>query len=89
MGSDPTLLIIALAAVAALLLSVLGLSGVIRSLVRGHARERDLLINQILHLSGRTWQDPPSTESGRILAAEDLTDRRYTYSPALDTDDDL
>jgi len=27
---------------------------------REHARERQLLINQILHLSGRTWQPPPA-----------------------------
>lgn len=32
----------------------------LRSERRQNARERDLLVNQILHLSGRTWQAPPS-----------------------------
>jgi hypothetical protein len=77
--------LVALALAAALILSVLGLAGVLRSLIRSHARERDLLINQILHLSGRTWQAPPPTAHGHVLAAEDFGDR-YTYAPAFDTD---
>lgn len=35
-------------------------AGVARSTVREHARERQLLVNQILHLSGRTWTPPPA-----------------------------
>lgn len=29
---------------------------------RAHARREDLLVNQILHLSGRTWTPPPADE---------------------------
>jgi hypothetical protein len=50
--------------VAALLaLALIAASGifasVIRSMVRQQARERQLLLDQILHLSGRTWTPPP------------------------------
>lgn len=55
-------------ALAAILLSLLAIgvaatvTGVARSAVREHARERQLLVNQILHLSGRTWTPPPAGE---------------------------
>lgn len=29
---------------------------------RSHARREDLLLNQLLHLSGRTWQPPPAEQ---------------------------
>ena len=31
-------------------------------LAREHARERQLLVNQVMHLSGQTWQPPPAPE---------------------------
>lgn len=31
-----------------------------RSVIRQHHRERELLLNQIMHLSGRTWAPPPT-----------------------------
>lgn len=34
--------------------------GLHRSSLREQARERNLLINQIMHLSGRTWTPPPA-----------------------------
>lgn len=34
----------------------------LRALVREHARERQLMLNQILHLAGRTWTPPPVEE---------------------------
>lgn len=40
----------------------LGASNLIRSLIRQHARERELLLNQIMHLSGKTWTPPPAHE---------------------------
>ena len=76
--------VVALALAAALILSVLGLSGVLRSLIRAHARERDLLINQILHVSGRTWQPPPA-DAPVAQAADDFEDR-FTFTPAFDDD---
>ena len=39
---------------------VVAFTQVLRSRDRLHARERDLLVNQICHLSGRAWNDPPS-----------------------------
>lgn len=53
---------VAIALIAALVVVALSSTAVIRSLVRSHARERDLLVNQILHLSGRTWTPPPAEE---------------------------
>ena len=35
-------------------------AGLVRSLLRQQARERDLLLNQVMHLAGRTWAAPPS-----------------------------
>ena len=37
-------------------------AGLVRSLLRQQARERDLLLNQIMHLAGRTWTPPPASE---------------------------
>jgi hypothetical protein len=35
---------------------------ILRGMVRQQARERELLLNQIMHLAGRTWQPPPELE---------------------------
>lgn len=35
---------------------------VTHSLIRSHARERDLLLNKLMHLAGRTWEPPPAQE---------------------------
>lgn len=78
--------IVALALVAAFALSVLGLAGVLRSLVRAHARERDLLIDKLMHLAGKTWREPPATAQGLEQAAEDFEDR-YVMSPSQLPDD--
>lgn len=83
--------VVALAAVAALLLSVLGLSGVLRSVTRQHARERDLLIAQLLHAVGKPWHEAPAVtaadeiyrEHRRALAelGEDGVRARFWASP--------
>lgn len=33
---------------------------VIRQLIREHARERQLMLNQLMHLAGRTWEPAPA-----------------------------
>jgi hypothetical protein len=74
-------------AIAALLLALtegLSFASVLRSLVRQHARERDLLINQVCALAGKPWQPPPAREwkqpePGPVLYA----------SPEQMTEDDL
>lgn len=37
-------------------------AGLTRSLVRQHGRERDLMLDRIMHLAGRTWTPPPAEE---------------------------
>lgn len=54
------MLYVILALVAALVVEALAFGGIIRSLVRQQARERDLLVNQMCSLAGKPWQDPPS-----------------------------
>jgi hypothetical protein len=52
-------LTVALAALAVLALALYLSAALFRGLVRQQARERELLLNQIMHLAGRTWQPPP------------------------------
>jgi hypothetical protein len=40
-----------------------------RGLVRQQARERELLLNQIMHLAGRTWQPPPEPQPATAAMA--------------------
>jgi hypothetical protein len=51
---------VALAAFATVCLASGCFAGVLRSLIRQHARERQLLLDQICHLSGKTWTPPPA-----------------------------
>ena len=53
---------VAVAALVVLALTNLAWAGLVRSLIRQHARERDLLLNQLMHLAGRTWAPPPALE---------------------------
>jgi hypothetical protein len=53
---------IAFTALAVSAVTALALASVVRSLVRQQARERDLLINQVMHLSNKTWTPPPARE---------------------------
>jgi len=50
---------VAVAALVVLALAIYTTASLFRNLVRQQARERELLLNQIMHLSGRTWQPPP------------------------------
>lgn len=43
-------------------LSSMGTVHVVRSLIRSHSRERDALLNKIMHLAGKTWEPPPAQE---------------------------
>lgn len=54
------MLAVAIAALTLAALMLVAFGGVVRSLVRQQARERGLLLDQIMHLSGRTWTPPPS-----------------------------
>jgi len=74
------MLYVALFLIAALVAVVVAFAGIVRSLIRQHARERDLLVNQILHLSGRTWTPPPADEWGPATDGEPLV-REWTAQP--------
>lgn len=71
-----TALILGVALVAVIVSS----GGLVRSLVRSHTRERALLVNQILHLSGRTWTPPPAEEWKPSTDGEPLV-HVYTMTP--------
>ena len=66
--------------VVALCVVTIAFTGILRWTIRQHARERERLVDQLCHLSGRTWNDPPSH---REVAAEIDLDAAYTWeSPA-------
>ena len=54
------MLYVALAEAAALAVVSLTFAGLLRSVLRSTARERDLVLNQLLHATGRTWTPPPA-----------------------------
>ena len=71
---------ISLGLVAALLVCVLAFSGLIRSLVRQHARREDLLLNQLLNLAGKPWQPAPAND---VPQEDDLDElARYVWNPS-------
>jgi hypothetical protein len=70
-----TLLVVAVLAIA-LLAVVMVLAGLLRSQQRAHARREDLLVNQILHLSGRTWQSPPAGDDVLAKLREKIGESR-------------
>lgn len=53
---------VCLALTAAIAVVASALAGLLRSQQRSHARERDLLLNQLLHLAGKPWQPAPADE---------------------------
>jgi len=73
-----TALIAAAAVVVASAVPLAALVRAVQSERREHARERGLLINQILHLSGKTWSPPPADEKPGPPAIEP---HRYTANP--------
>ena len=46
----------------AFIVTVLAYSHAMRAMVREHARERQLLLNQLLNLAGKPWLPPPAAE---------------------------
>lgn len=76
------MLYVALVLAAALVATVLAFAGLVRSLIRQQARERDLLINQLLHATGNAWQPAPAAEQRREQRERDLeAEIRWTPSP--------
>lgn len=52
----------------------------IRGLVRQHARERDLLTNQLLHAVGKDWQPAPA-DTPVVREEREPQVLRFTPSP--------
>jgi hypothetical protein len=63
----------------ALLVVTLALLSIVHSLIRRQSRERDRLINQICHLSGKPWQPAPALSLVEPEAEPELD--RYLGSP--------
>jgi len=64
---------VAIGALVVLALAIYTTASLFRNLVRQQARERELLLNQIMHLSGRTWQPPPVPAAGLAVSNSEDT----------------
>jgi hypothetical protein len=71
----------------AVIATALSFTHLVRSLIREHARERNLILNQLLHLAGRTWQPPPTPDRPPRTTANDEIDR-YVASLSQLPDED-
>lgn len=71
---------VALALACGWALTAAGSLRLLRSERREAARERTLLINQVLHAAGRTWQQPPAADNGHEPVSLSYT----THPEALD-----
>jgi len=56
------MLYVALAEAVVLVVVVLAFAGLLRSLIRSHTRERDRLLDKMMHLAGKTWTPAPADE---------------------------
>lgn len=72
---------ITLAAISAAALVSLAALHTVGQLIRAHARERNLMLNQLMHLAGRTWQAPPSEVPLDTIDPDMVLDERYTTAP--------
>jgi hypothetical protein len=72
-------LIVCLALLAVLAATIATFAGLLTRAQRAHSRREDLLINQILHLSGRTWTPPPADEWKAAGDGEPLV-REYDWT---------
>lgn len=54
------MLYVTFAAVAALTCTIVTFAGLLRAVQRTNARERELLVNQLLHVIGHSWQTAPA-----------------------------
>jgi hypothetical protein len=52
--------LVALALVAALIVVCVSFVGALERQRRAHARREELLVNQVMHLSGKSWTPPPA-----------------------------
>lgn len=69
--------IVAAVLAASLIICVVCFAQLLRAQQRAHARREDLILNQLLHATGHTWQPPPAEE--RPAPEQDV--ERWTFSP--------
>lgn len=69
---------VALALVAGWAATSITLLGAVRAQWRQHARERDLLLNQLLHATGKPWQAAPADDKPEPAPREP---RSWTATP--------
>lgn len=72
---------ITLSAIGALALVSATAFHLVGRLLREHSRERNLMLNQLMHLAGRTWQAPPSEIPLEPYDPDNTVDERYTTAP--------
>lgn len=75
------MVLVALGEAAAFVAVVSILARLLVSQQRAHNRREDLLLNQLLHATGHTWQEPPVAESRRNGSSDDLQRGQWTTSP--------
>jgi hypothetical protein len=58
------MVLVAVVEAVALVAIVVAFAGILARSQRAHARREDLLINQLLHAAGKTWQPAPAETAG-------------------------
>ena len=61
----------------AFIATALAFANVIHWMIREQARERQLLINQVMFLSGHKWLEPPASSEPINVIQEELPDVYY------------
>lgn len=77
------MLYVALAEACTLALAITGFAGLLARQQRQHDRRQDLLINQLLHATGRTWTPPPAADKTDAAGRADIL-ASYTTHPGPD-----
>lgn len=76
------MIFVSLALVALLAATVITFAGLLRSERRASARERDLLLNQLLHAVGKPWTPAPAEAPAPPLEPEEIMPSRYVANPS-------
>lgn len=79
---------LAAGALVALVVTVAASASLVRSLIRSQTRERAILIDQIMHLAGRTWTPPPAERLEQGFDPDAVAPERFVLSPGQLPDDD-
>lgn len=61
-------------------IAIMALYQALRSQARQHARQVDMLLDRVMHLTGQTWTPPPAGEKPPATQVEPVR-RHYTQTP--------